>query len=31
MMVYQGKLINSCRLDEYRMFGAPIVPVTLSK
>jgi uncharacterized Fe-S cluster-containing radical SAM superfamily protein len=24
MMVYQGKLINSCRLDEYRMFGGPL-------
>ncbi len=24
MMVYNGKLINSCRLDEYRMFGGPI-------
>ena len=24
MMVYDGRLINSCRLDEYRMFGGPI-------
>jgi len=24
MMVYEGRLINSCRLDEYRMFGGPI-------
>jgi uncharacterized Fe-S cluster-containing radical SAM superfamily protein len=24
MMLYQGKLINSCRLDEYRMFGGPL-------
>jgi pyruvate-formate lyase-activating enzyme len=24
MMVYNGRLINSCRLDEYRMFGGPI-------
>ena len=24
MMVYNGKLINSCRLDEYRLFGGPI-------
>ena len=31
MMVYKGKLINSCRLDEYRMFGDPVIPVTLSK
>jgi hypothetical protein len=21
MMMYNGKLINSCRLDEYRKFG----------
>jgi hypothetical protein len=27
MMVHRGKLINSCRLDEYRMFGAPILPI----
>jgi len=26
-MVYKGKLINSCRLDEYRLYGAPIIPV----
>ena len=24
MMVYKGRLVNSCRLDEYRMFGGPI-------
>jgi len=24
MMVYNDRLINSCRLDEYRMFGGPI-------
>lgn len=24
MMVYDGRLINSCRLDEYRMLGGPI-------
>lgn len=24
MMVYNGKLINSCQLDEYRTFGTPI-------
>ena len=24
MMAYQGKLINSCRLDEYRKYGGPI-------
>ena len=27
MMVYRGKLINSCRLDEYRMFGDAVTPV----
>jgi hypothetical protein len=27
MMVYKGKLINSCALDEYRMFGGPIKPI----
>ncbi len=26
-MVYQGRLINSCRLDEYRMHGGPIQPI----
>ncbi len=26
MMVYKGKLIHSCRLDEYRMFGGLISP-----
>jgi uncharacterized Fe-S cluster-containing radical SAM superfamily protein len=26
MMIYKGKLINSCRLDEYRMFGSLITP-----
>jgi hypothetical protein len=26
MMVYKGRLINSCRLDEYRLFGGAIVP-----
>ena len=24
MMIYEGRLINSCRLDEYRMFGGAI-------
>lgn len=28
MMHYQGRMINSCRLDEYRMLGAEIIPVT---
>ena len=27
MMIYNGKLIRSCRLDEYRMFGAPVIPM----
>jgi len=24
MMIYDGKLVNSCQLDEYRTFGAPV-------
>lgn len=28
MMVYKGRLINSCRLDEYRFFDGLITPVT---
>jgi organic radical activating enzyme len=28
MMAYDGKMINSCALDEYRMFGGPIQQVT---
>jgi len=31
MMLYKGKLINSCRLDEYRMFGGPVVIETDSE
>jgi hypothetical protein len=27
MMMYRGELIPSCRLDEYRLFGSPLVPV----
>jgi hypothetical protein len=27
MMIYQGRLINSCRLDEYRFFGETITPI----
>lgn len=27
MMIYKGELINSCRLDEYRLFGGPVEPV----
>ena len=26
-MLYRGQLINSCRLDQYRLFGGPLVPV----
>lgn len=26
-MIYKGKLINSCRLDEYRLYGGPITPI----
>ena len=26
LMIYKGKLINSCRLDEYRIFGGPLTP-----
>ena len=29
-MVYEGKLIPSCRLDEYRLFGGPVTPVRLN-
>jgi len=28
-MIYQGRLINSCRLDEYRMYGGLLMPVEL--
>jgi len=31
MMVHKGKLINSCRLDEYRMFGGLVTPVSREK
>jgi hypothetical protein len=24
MMMYNGKLVNSCRLDEYRIYGGPM-------
>ncbi len=26
-MVYKDKIINSCQLDEYRMWGAPAIPI----
>ena len=29
MMVSQGRLINSCRLDEYRMFGRPVTVISV--
>jgi hypothetical protein len=25
MMIYKGELINSCQLDEYRLFGGPVI------
>jgi organic radical activating enzyme len=25
MMIYKGKLINSCQLDEYRLLGGPLI------
>jgi hypothetical protein len=31
MMMYKGKLINSCRLDEYRMFGGLITSINVNK
>lgn len=31
MMLYKGKLINSCRLDEYRILGGPVVIETDSE
>ena len=30
MMVHEGKLINSCRLDEYRLFGDAVTPALCS-
>ena len=27
MMAWRGELIPSCRLDEYRLFGGPVMPV----
>jgi len=29
MMAYKGELINSCRLDEYRIFGEPLTIVKI--
>jgi pyruvate-formate lyase-activating enzyme len=29
MMVHRGRLISSCRLDEYRVYGAAIVPAVV--
>jgi hypothetical protein len=31
MTVYDGKLINSCRMDEYRLFGGMVSVVEKSK
>jgi len=30
MTVYDGKLVNSCRMDEYRLFGGPITALPKS-
>jgi hypothetical protein len=30
-MIYNGRLINSCRLDEYRLYGGPLEPLTVSR
>jgi hypothetical protein len=30
LMLYKGELIESCRLDEYRLFGGPLTPVLKS-
>jgi hypothetical protein len=27
LMMHEGKMINSCRLDEYRIFGGPLTPM----
>lgn len=29
-MLYEGRIINSCRLDEYRLFGGPLIPLKTS-
>lgn len=26
-MVYKDRIINSCQLDEYRMYGEPLIPI----
>jgi pyruvate-formate lyase-activating enzyme len=31
MMVHKGRLINSCRLDEYRIFGSAVSPVEVKQ
>ena len=30
-MLHEGRLINSCCLDQYRIFGGPLVPVHVEK
>jgi hypothetical protein len=30
MALHDGDLIPSCRLDEYRLFGAPLTPVRVA-
>jgi hypothetical protein len=29
-MIYNGKVIRSCQLDEYRMFGGPVQPMVVA-
>lgn len=30
-MLHEGRLINSCSLDQYRIFGGPLIPVQVGK
>jgi len=31
MMIYRGRLIPSCRMDEYRLYNSPITPQKITK
>jgi MoaA/NifB/PqqE/SkfB family radical SAM enzyme len=31
MMIYQGHLIPSCRMDEYRLYDSPITPLKITR
>lgn len=31
LMMHEGKMINSCRLDEYRICGSPLTPMPANK